>query len=373
MRSTATTARALTLSTLFVVATSLPAQAAGAPADSLFLRAQRMVAEGEGDAGRALVEERLQHAAPGSPEYAEALYWRGVVAATAADAERDLRRLVVEWPLAPRAGEALLRLAQLEGARGERVGAMRHLERVVLEHPASPARARASFTLARLHFDERATAKGCAQLDDAALSAGDGDVELRNQIDYYRHRCAGVQVAAATNPPAGAPPPTTESTATALPEHHPTRVADSIPTRTPPPVVLPAASPSGAPGSPPVPPPARPAGASRATTMVPPLSVVPPVPMSQPPRNLPRAGVAAAPPSTRYSVQVAAFRSHAQADRERARLAARGYDVRVVGDAAGGMWRVRVGSYPSREAAGAAQRRMQAKQVRGIVVEAERR
>ncbi|HEY7860765.1 MAG TPA: hypothetical protein VIB98_04935, partial [Gemmatimonadaceae bacterium] len=56
--------------------------------DTLFLRAQKMAAEGQGDAARALVQHELDAAAAGSPRYVDALYWRAVVASTAADAER---------------------------------------------------------------------------------------------------------------------------------------------------------------------------------------------------------------------------------------------------------------------------------------------
>ena len=84
--------------------------AAATTTDTLFTRAQRMAAEGQGDAARALVQHEIDIAAAGSPRYVDALYWRAVVAATAADAERDLRRIIIEFPLSPRNEDALLRL-----------------------------------------------------------------------------------------------------------------------------------------------------------------------------------------------------------------------------------------------------------------------
>src|SRR4051812_34031188 len=45
-------------------------------ADSLFRRAKRLVAEGNGPAGRALVDSVLHGAAEGTPQYGDALYWR---------------------------------------------------------------------------------------------------------------------------------------------------------------------------------------------------------------------------------------------------------------------------------------------------------
>ncbi len=95
--------------------------------DTMFLVAQRLVSEGRGAEGRALMDSLLAAAVAGSPKYAEALFWHASLAATAADAERDYRRLSVEFPLSPRAEDALMRLAQMEIARGDRALAMRHL------------------------------------------------------------------------------------------------------------------------------------------------------------------------------------------------------------------------------------------------------
>ena len=191
--------RSLLLSLLLATAFRwLPAQAADSlQADTVFLRAQRLVSAGLGDSARALVAGELRRAVPGSPHYIEALYWRAAFAATAADAERDLQRIVVEFPLSDWADDALLRLAQLEIARTQRPQATWHLERLLLEHPASPLRARAAFTLARLHLDQNQLPRGCARLEDAARSASPTDVELRNQIDYLRQRCVGVDTAGA--------------------------------------------------------------------------------------------------------------------------------------------------------------------------------
>ena len=90
-----------------------------------------------------------ERAPEGTPAYGDALFWRGALAETAADAERDYRRVIVEYPLSPYADDALLSLAELEQARGDRAAASQHLQRFVREHPASPARARAGLAAAR--------------------------------------------------------------------------------------------------------------------------------------------------------------------------------------------------------------------------------
>lgn len=160
--------------------------------DSTFLAAQRLVVEGRGDEGRAMVARALTAAPEGSSRYIEALYWRAALASTAADAERDYKRIIVEYPASRRAEGALVGLAQLEMARGDRAQAMRHLERVVREHPSGPSRARAAFWMARVHFDEGNFPRACARLADSRRHTPTEAVELHNQLEYYAQRCEGV-------------------------------------------------------------------------------------------------------------------------------------------------------------------------------------
>jgi TolA-binding protein len=169
--------------------------------DSLFRRAERLVREGRGEAGRALVDTLLAGTRPGSAQHAQALYWRASLAGDAAEAERGYRRVIVEYPATRWAGDALLNLAQLELARGDQEQALVHLYRFEREYPSHESRARASFWLARLHFDKKNDPRGCAALATARVAASPEDVELRNQIDYYAQRCIGVDTAAAPAPP----------------------------------------------------------------------------------------------------------------------------------------------------------------------------
>ena len=164
--------------------------------DTIFRAAQRLAAEGRGDSARALVRQKLDSAPPGSAEYVNALYWRAVVAATAADAERDLRTIIVTYPASARSADALMRLAQLELARGDRDQAVAHLQRIVVEHPESPNRGRAEFWVARTLLDEGNLAAGCARLADASRLTPPSEVELANQIGYLGQRCQGVDTTA---------------------------------------------------------------------------------------------------------------------------------------------------------------------------------
>jgi cell division protein FtsN len=193
----------LALFAVTVLASSSGAQDAGSPtrpplsaADSVFNRARRLVSDGDGARGRALVDSVLRAAPEGTPAYGDALYWRGALAETAADAERDYRRVIVEYALSPYADDALLALAELEQARGDRAAAYQHLQRFVREHPMGPARARAGLAAARLAFEQRDVARGCAMIADARASAGSTEVELLNQIDYQGARCPAASASA---------------------------------------------------------------------------------------------------------------------------------------------------------------------------------
>jgi cell division septation protein DedD len=197
-----------------------PSRAAGQATDSVFQRAQQLVAAGNDSAGRAVVDSALAARTEGTREYAEALFWRARLSRTAAAAERDYRRISVEYPLSPRAAESLLLLAQLEMTRRDRAGARAHLARLQREHPASPLSARASLTLARLAFDDNDVPAGCAAVNAAREGLAAADVELRNQLDYFRPRCANVPV---RNPNVPSPvvadttPPAAADTTTATP------------------------------------------------------------------------------------------------------------------------------------------------------------
>lgn len=293
-------------------------------ANPAFLRAQALVNDGNAAAGRAIVDSMIAVAAPGSNDYAEAVFWRGVFAATAADAEMDYRRIVVDFPLSPRVEDALIRLAQLELARANYDGALRHLNRLVAEHPQSPSRARAGYWMARALFDKNDIQGGCAATADALSRTNEGDAELRNQIAYLNQRCAGVVIA-------GPAPPSDSTVVAAVPQ--PTTKVTQPPTSTPPRQTAPAPAPA--------PPPA------------------------ETPREQPRPATAGG----SWSVQVAAYNVKSQADAMVTRLKQNGYEARVDGSAA--PYRVRIGQYATQGQASAVQRSLKAKKIDGFVVQAD--
>ena len=308
-----------------------PSAGAAAANDSLYRRAERMVREGRGEAGRALVDTLLAGTRPGSLHYAQALYWRASLTASAAEAERGYRRVIVEYPVTRFAGDALLNLAQLEMARGDQEEALMHLHRFAREHPGHESRARANLWLARLHFDRKNEARGCAALATAQVAASPEDVELRNQIEYYGQRCIGVDTTVASSPPDA---PARRDTARRAPSATPG--ATAIAPQAPPPRDTAA-------------PPERPA-----------------------PRETP-AGDSAAPARAAaggYTVQVAAYDTRAAAEALIERLKARGYAARLASTVR--PFRVRIGRYDTRADAVAAQQRLKTKGLDGFVTEMEK-
>lgn len=302
---------------IFLCSAALPAQsdtAARPPEDSVVLRAKQLAEDGRPADGRRLIDSVLKVTPPESERYAEALYWRGAIATTAADAERDYRRLLIESPLSARAEDALLQLAQLEQARGDRHGATDHLQRFMLSYAQSPARPRVAIWMVRLLFEQgpQQAARACEALRSGRDEIPADNAELRNQLEFYAPRCATGEVAA--------PPPASDSQ--------------------PPPRPAPAES------QPPTP--------ARDTAR------------REPPAARPRAARPAPAKATAfYSVQVAAYDSPEPATRLVRVLVARGIEARVDGKAR--PFRVRVGKYTTRAAAVKAAATLKAQGYAGFV------
>ncbi len=299
--------------------------------DSLYRRARRLVAEGNGVAGRALVDSLLRAADPAMPAYGDALYWHGALAPTAAEAERDYRRVIVEYPLAYYADDALLAIAELEQARGDRAGALAHLQRFVREHPASQGRGVAALGAARLAFEQRDTKLGCSMIAAARTSASASDVELRNQIEYYGRQCAGTSAVAESSAPPAVSAPVASAAAEApavtraapsvakAPTRH---ASDSTPISTMPAPVTPKPRPA-----PSQPAPARHDSAVRTTTRL----------------------TVSRPASSMYTIQVAAYDTRPPAEQLVRKLATRGVKARVSGTTK--PFRVRLDFYRTRQEA----------------------
>ena len=346
---------------LSCVATLAVAQTPVRPIDPVFVRAQGLVSDGNGPAGRALIDSVIKATSPTARLYPEALFWRASLASNAADAESDYKHIVVDYPLAPQAEDALLRLAQLELARGDREGALVHLQRIPRDYPRSKSLARASYWTARVLFEKNDIPNACAANAGALAQAGGAEIELRNQIQYQGQRCPSTVAAVA--PPANTaatPPtnavPTENKTATAK-----ASVVDTVSTNVPPPS----------------PPPTK--VTTQDQRLKPPAegndtkpSIIDPTksPTNAVTKTPAKVSTGASRPSS-YSVQVAAYKRRSEADKLTADLTKRGYQARV--DADGEYFRVRIGRYATSKDAEDALKRIKAKHMDGFVVRAPER
>jgi cell division protein FtsN len=340
------------------------AQVTSRASDPVFARAQALVSDGNGAAGRALIDSVIAATPTGAPLYPQALFWRASLASNAADAESDYRHIVVDYPLAPQAEDALLRLAQLELARGDRDGALTHLQRIQRDYPRSRSLARASYWTARVLFEKNDVPNACAANAKALAQADSGEIELRNQIQYQGQRCPSVAAApipasttapAVSSPNITSPTPSTASapssvasapasvavTATAQqakrPDSTPRMIAPSKANDTKPSIVDPDKAPKAAVEKPAV-----------KTTVAKPSA-----------------------PSPGYSIQVAAYNHKVDAEKLVSSLTKRGYAARVDGTVA--PFRVRIGRYATEGEAEDALKKIKAKHMEGFVTRAPER
>ena len=369
---------------LCCAAPNVIAQAPTRPADPIFVRAQTLVSDGNGAAGRALIDSVIAATPPMAPLYPQALFWRATLAASAADAESDYKHIVVDYPLAPQAPDALLRLAQLELARGDRDGALAHLQRIPRDYPRSKSLARASYWTARVLFEKNDIPNACVANTSAMAQADTNEIELRNQIQYQGQRCPASVASAASATAAPATP-----TSVSAP---PASVSSPAPVSSGAPASVPSVT-TAAPVSPPVStvPAKSPAVVSRDSVKAEVESVKPKMTRPQPPKEAndakpsivdptkaPKAAIAkpAAKPAPTgsangYSVQVAAYTHKADADKLVSTLKGRGYAARV--DETAPWFRVRIGRYTTEKDAEEALKRIKAKHMDGFVVRAPER
>ena len=340
------------------VATLATAQAAPRPTDPVFIRAQTLVSDGNGAAGRAVIDSVLAATPPGARLYPEALFWRASLASNAADAESDYKHIVVDYPLAPQAEDALLRLAQLELARGDRDGALAHLQRIPRDYPRSKSLARANYWTARVFFEKNDIPNACAANANALSETGDDEIELRNQIQYQGQRCPSTPTSVAS-----VKPPTVNTSKPPTADAAPPAQAAPVTASTPPTnagnsadqVIKPADT--------------IPARASSSEAK--PSVVDPPVPPKSSPTTAVSNTSAPSPIGSKYSVQVAAYNHKPDAQKLASSLVKRGYQARVDGDTI--PFRVRIGRYSTASDAEKAPVKIKAKHMAGFVVRAPER
>jgi hypothetical protein len=194
---------------ILAVLAGTPTPGASQNVDTTLARIERLIVAGDRSSARVLADSLIASLAPESPQLADALYWRAASASSAAEAERDYLRVSIEHSLSRRAPDALLALAQLEFARGDRVAARRRLDRLLRDYPSGKHVVRASLQSGRLAIEAGEPAAGCATLNAARLLVPSDDIELRNQFDYYVAQCTQLPPDTVATPPTPVPAPAT--------------------------------------------------------------------------------------------------------------------------------------------------------------------
>ena len=277
---------------------------AAAQTDPRLVAAVREAQEGRGDSARVAVDRLLTATPPSDTLYPQILYTQAMVAATAGDMRRLLQRVAVEYATSSWTDDALLRLVQMDYATRNYEGAGRNLERLRLDFPSTPLMPQAAYWAGRTYFDANNPSAACRWLADG-MAQSRNDVELQNQLGYLYQRCD--LRADSTGP------------RTASDSARPARPDTSTLASTPPG--------APAPSAPPATDSARPAASTPAPT--------------------PAAG--APPARTVYRVQIAAVGSRKSAEDAAKKARPLGLTMVTVQD--NGLYKVRVGEYPTREAA----------------------
>jgi hypothetical protein len=274
----------------------------------------RQAQEGGGDSARTKVRRLLAATSPTDTLYPQIIYTQAMVASDANEMRRQLQRVAVEYSSSSWADDALLRLVQLDYASGNLPGAARNLERIRQDYPGSTLLSQSAYWAARTYFDQKNPELACRWIADG-LAGSTGNIELQNQLGYLDQRCAGVRADLASRTAKDSQPgPASGGTDTAA---LPPERTDSAP------APAPAAPPS-------TPPPAQPAAAA------PPSARPEPPPVASRPAGS----------TVRFRVQITAVRTPAAAAAVTARLRAQGLTAVTVEE--GGLFKVRVGDYPTR-------------------------
>ena len=238
-----------------------------------------------------------------------------MVADNASDMRRSLQRVVVEYPTSDWGDDALVRLVQMDYATRSFDAAARNLERLRQDFPLTPLYAQAAYWAGRTYFDLKNPARACEWLADGMARVGD-NLELQNQLGYLYQRC-GVKIVSDSS---GADSTRAPGDTTRVADS--TRAADSARAQTP--------------------------GPTADTTRT-----------AGRPSTRPRADTAAAPARpapARYRVQVAAVATPGAADDAADAAEKLGYPAVIVRER--GLYKVRAGAFPTRDAAQAAARRI---------------
>lgn len=173
-----------------IFAFPLTAQEHALPASPRFTEIVRLAQDGRADSARTTIGGILMALRPTDADYPEALYTAATIASSGEEARLLFSRVAVEHPRSAWADKALLRLAQLDFGTGDTEGAIIRVRRLMSDYPQSPVLSHAALWGSRAAFERQDNALACEWLERGIAAAGD-NVEIRNQMEFSRQRCAG--------------------------------------------------------------------------------------------------------------------------------------------------------------------------------------
>ena len=162
-----------------------------AQSDPRLVAVVKLAQDGLTDSARAVVKQLLATTAVADSNYAEMLYTSGLVAATDYERRVALRRVILEFAQSFWADDALLLLAQVEYANGNPGATVQQISRLLSDYPATTVKAVGAFWGARAAADMSDGATAC-RIAEIGLAAPNDDVELRNQLQFQKQRCAAL-------------------------------------------------------------------------------------------------------------------------------------------------------------------------------------
>ncbi len=157
--------------------------------DSVLAEAVRLATEGRTDSARSIIRRELSNVTTQDARYPAILFTAGVISTDPDSARTYFRRVSIEYSNSNWADRAILRLAQLAYAAGDKDAAVRSAEQIIRDYPFSPIRAEAAFIAARVLLDQRNDEAGCQYLSMTRDAAGQ-NIELANRAAFYLQRCA---------------------------------------------------------------------------------------------------------------------------------------------------------------------------------------
>ncbi len=189
------------------VASILLASRAAAQAGSPLAATLALAQEGRIDSARAWLKRLESTTPPTDSIFPGILYNSALLSTDVGEARRLLQRVVVEYPISVWAGEATIRLAQLDYANGDPGSALKQLERFRSDHAMSPLFAVAAVWGARAAFDAKDSASACKWVADGLGRTPADAVAI--ELNTLNRRCTGA--GATPTPVASAPRPSSPS------------------------------------------------------------------------------------------------------------------------------------------------------------------